>query len=332
MTEVDGNVLLSSPGMHEMAERIMPLLQQRSARFSHIKVGFTTFANGEIKPQIPETVRGMHAFFLHPLQHPDPNTALLSMLLTNDALMRASVAEISLVLPYIPYMRQDRKDRNDDGRTPISARTVANLIESNKKVARIITLDLHADQEEGFFDISVDNLSGSVVHAEFLRKKFHNDFRTVVVATPDLGGAVRARRLAMKLDPDVPVASIDKRRTGPNKAEVISCTGDVIGNDIVVIDDMIDTGGTIRIATAEYMKRGAKSVCICATHALFSNNAEKSFSESGYPVIVTQTIPRQDSYWKRNESWLQAVSIDALLADAIQRASTVGASMRDLSK
>lgn len=330
MAEVDENVLLSSPGMHEMAERIMPLLKARSAHFSHQRVGYTPFANGEIKPQIPETVRGMHAFFLHPLQHPDPNTALMSMLLTCDALTRGSVAGITLVLPYIPYLRQDRKDKP---RVPISARLVADLIESNPRVDRLITLDMHADQEQGFFSIPVDNLSGSVVHAEYFRKRFNNDFSNVVVVAPDFGSAVRARRFAARLNENVPVSIIDKRRPGPNKVKVIGFVGESVENrDIILYDDMIDTGGTIRAAVEEILRRGARSACICVTHALFSGDAEESFLEARYPVVVTPSIPRPYNYWRRHEAWLEAVSIDELLAGAMHEASTIGGSLSKLSK
>lgn len=330
---VDGvyeNVLLSSPGMHEMAESIMPLLMARGARFSHQRISYTTFANGEIKPQIPETVRGMHAFFLHPLQHPDPNTALMSMFFTCDALTRGSVAGITLVLPYIPYLRQDRKDKP---RVPISARVIADLIESNPRVDRLITLDMHADQEQGFFSIPVDNLSGSVVHAEYFRKRFNNDFSNVVVVAPDFGSAVRARRFAARLDESVPVSIIDKRRPGPNKVQVIGFVGESVADrNVILYDDMIDTGGTIRAAVGEILKRGARSACICVTHALFSEDAEESFVKERHSVIVTQSIPRLCSYWRRHEAWLEAVSIDELLAGAMHEASTIGGSLSKLSK
>lgn len=329
--DVEGNVLVSSPGMHEMGDRIVPLLKARGARFSHLRAGHTIFANGEIKPEIPYTVRGMHAFLLHPF-HPDPNGAIVSMLLTCDALRGASVADITLVLPYIPYLRQDRRDRNDAGRTPISARLLANLIESNDKIARVVTLDMHADQEEGFFDIPVDNLNGGVVHAEYFRTQFRGDFSNVVVVAPDVGSVVRCHRFARRLGENVQVLQIDKKRTGPNKVEVLSFTGDVTGRDAIVFDDMIDTGGTIRAAVAETLRRGARSACACVTHALFSGGAAESFLEARYPVVITPSIPRPFDYWRRHEAWLETVSIDELLAEAMHEASIVGGSLSKLSK
>ncbi len=324
-----GGVLVSSNGMHEMAERIARLLGERGTPLRHIRAEHTQFANGELKPWIPETVRGEHVFLLHPLQAPDPNTAIMLMLLTADALTRASVAGITLVLPYIPYLRQDRKDRP---RTPISARLIADLIESNSRVERIITLDMHADQEQGFFSIPVDNINARVIHAEHYRKKFCGDFSTVSVLAGDFGGAVRARRFATLLDARVPVSIIDKRRTGPNQAEVIGFVGEsVTGRDVILYDDMLDTGGTARGAVAEVMRLGARSVEICVTHGLFSNNAEAAFKTAGYPVVVTPTIPRAPAYWEMHASWLTSVPIDELLASAIYEASLVGGSVSKLS-
>lgn len=275
----------------------------------------TLFANGELKPFIPETVRGKHVFFLHPLQEPDPNIALMLMFLTADALKRASVSGITLVLPYIPYLRQDRKD---EPRTPISARLIADLIETNRKVERLITLDIHADQEQGFFSIPVDNISARTVHAEYFRTKFHNNFQNIVVVAPDFGSAVRARRFAQKLGKDVPVSIIDKRRTGPNQIEVIGFIGPSVANKHVIIyDDMIDTGKTIRGAMSEIIRQGALSVCMCATHGIFSQRAEESFAIAGQQIVVAGTIPRTSEYIVRNSAWLSFVQIDELLADAI---------------
>lgn len=323
------NALLSSPGMHDMADRIAATLQEGDAPFARIRVDPIHFASGELKPTIPETVRGKHVFFLHPLQEPDPNTALMSMLLTIDALTRASVGRITLVLPYLSYLRQDRKDTP---RVPISARLVADLIELSGAVERVITLDMHADQAQGFFSIPVDNIGASGVHAEYFREKFGGDFSTVAVVAPDFGSAVRARRFAARLDERVPVSIIDKRRPGPNQAEVLGFVGEgVAGKDVILYDDLIDTGGTIRAAMAEITKRDARSVCVCATHGLFSGDAAERFKLAGHPVVITPTVPRPSAYFAANAPWLEVVPIDALLAETIREASRVGGKVSRLS-
>ena len=189
-----------------------------------------------------------------------------------------------------------------------------------------------ADQEQGFFSIPVDNINARVVHAEYFRKKFHNDFSTVVVVAPDFGGAVRARRFATRLGEHVPVSIIDKRRPGPNEVEVIGFVGEgVAGRDVILYDDMIDTGGTIRAAAGEIRRLGARSVCVCATHALFSAGADAEFKKAGFQVAVTPSIPRPEAYWEAHASWLECVSIDELLTSAIHQASLVGGSISELS-
>ncbi len=324
-----GNIVVSSVGMHDMADRVAELLGEHSTPYSRLRADFTQFANGELKPWIPETVRGAHVFLLHALQEPDPNTAIMLMLLTADALKRASVAGITLVLPYIPYLRQDRKDKP---RVPISARLLADLIEANGRVDRIITLDMHADQEQGFFSIPVDNINGMVVHAEYFRAEFNNDFSNVVVVAPDFGSAVRAERFARSLDGGVPVSIIQKRRPGPNQSEVVNFIGEQVdGRTVIIYDDMIDTGGTNRGAVRETLRQGARVVYTCATHGIFSGGAEAKFKEAGQRVVVTPSIPRLTDYYVEHESWLSFVSIDALVAKAIHEASIVGGSISKLS-
>jgi ribose-phosphate pyrophosphokinase len=325
-----GNIIVSSPGMHEMADRIAELLAEHTTSYSRIRAESTQFANGELKPCIPETVRGSHVFLLHALQEPDPNSAIMLMLLTADALKRASVAGITLVIPYIPYLRQDRKD---EPRVPISARLLADLIESNKRIDRVITLDMHADQEQGFFSIPVDNINGAKVHAEYFRKELGNDFSNIVVVAPDFGSAVRAKRFAQELGEEVPVSIIQKRRPKANQSEVVSFIGEPVGNRIAIIyDDMIDTGGTNRGAVKEMLRQGALKVYTCVTHGIFSGDAEMKFMEAGQQVVVTPSIPRSSEYGEENASWLSFVSIDELLAQAIYEASIVGGSISKLSK
>lgn len=324
-----GNVLVSSLGMHEMTGRITCVLNQTKNNFLHIKADHIRFANGEIKPFLPQTVRGTHVFLLHALQEPDPNIALMTLLLTADALKRASATGITLVLPYIPYLRQDRKD---EPRVPISARLIADLIESNNKVDRIITIDMHTDQEQGFFSIPVDNIKALKVHANYFKKRFNNNFSNVVVVAPDFGSSTRAERFIQLLGcNEEQIAIIRKHRSCPNQSAPTGIIGaDVKDKTVIIYDDMIDTGGTNRGAVAEIMKRGALEVYTCVTHGIFSGGAEVKFRKEGRPVIATQSIPRTTEYQSGNSSWLSFVPIEDLLAEAIHEASIVGGSFSKL--
>lgn len=322
-------VLVSSPGMHAMAKSIQQILERDGALFPHHEVKVTQFANGEIMPHVPETVRGQHVFLLYSLQHPDPNTALMGMLLTNDALKRASVAGITVVAPYIPYLRQDRKDQP---RVPISARMIADLIESNGAVKQLITVDMHAEQEQGFFSIPVDNLTSTSLFAKHFSKQLEACQQKIVAVAPDFGGAVRTRRFAKKMG-DIHVAIIEKRRQGPNQSEIVSIVGDpeiLNGATTITFEDMIDTGGTIRKTAAALQQLGASNVCLSATHGIFSGEAAAKFAESDLRVTCTDSIPREESFLKANP-WLEVVSIDHMLAKAIYENSLIGGSVSGLN-
>lgn len=331
--ETSGNgsspfVIVSSPGMHGMARHIQEILRvERGVHFPHHEIEFTRFANGEYLPRIPETVRRERVFFLHPLQAPDPNTAIMMMLLANDALMRASASGITLVVPYIPYLRQDRKDKP---RVPISARMLADIIESNRAVERLITIDMHAEQEQGFFSIPVDNLTGMKLFADYFGNMFRQGVNPVQVISPDFGGAVRSRRFAAKLG-NVPVAIIEKRRPSANVSEIVSVIGEsVAGKDVVIFDDMIDTGGTLRTTALALREMGARGIYLSATHGILSANACPEFARLGFSVACTDSIPRTAEFYERNP-WLSVVSIDRLLADAMFEASLVGGSLSKLT-
>lgn len=319
-------VLVSSPLMHEFGSELCLYLEECGMSIPHYCIDFTTFANGEVLPQIPHTIRGQHVFFLHALQHPDPNTAAMMMFVANDAIKRASAAGITLVTPFLSYLRQDRKDRP---RVPISARLLADLIESNHIVKGLITIDMHAEQEQGFFSIPVDNLTGVKVFSEHLWSKFNSDFSHVVMMAPDFGGAVRNRRLARALG-DIPVCILEKRRIGPNKAEMLSVIGEsVVGKYVIIYEDMICSGGTAIEAVEKVMAMGAREVYLCATHGIFSRGAEKRFREKNIPVACTNSIPRSSDYYSE-ESWLTNVSVVSYFADAIYEAAQVGGSISKL--
>lgn len=325
-------LLLATPEMQGMAMRIHNRLCERENRFSVSPLTFTEFANGEIKPSIPVTVRHRDVYVIHSLYHPDTHTSLMQLLLTIDAVTRASADSITLVLPYMSYMRQDRKDRP---RVPISARLIADLLQISPRVERILTLDLHSDQAQGFFAIPVDNLYGSLVHQEFFKEKYRDNYGQLVVVSPDHGGIVRARRFAKAIHDDVPAYMIDKRRIGPNKVEVMNFVGgDIAGRDVILYDDMIDTGGSIIAAARVARERGATAVYAVATHGLFSPQstglAEDKFAAEQLNVVITESIPRSAEYMEKQKAWLTVLSIDRVLAEAIYQSATVGGSVSSL--
>ena len=317
--------------MTDLAKRVYHRLQED--QFGLTEITYTTFANGEIKPKINETMRHKEIYLFHGMQHPDPNTAAMKLFLTVDALSRASVENITAVLPYLTYSRQDRKD---EARAPISARLMANLLGASGNVNHLLTMDLHAEQIEGFYNIPVDNLYGARVFADYFQKLYCGNFENVVVYSPDFGGAVRARRFARMLDPSVRTYPIEKTRTGPNQAEVLNFLGDPRDKDVIIYDDMIDTGGSIIAAAAEAERRGAKKIYLVATHGLFStkkdshHTAEERFSQAGFQVITTESIPRTGEYQQQNKDWLTILPLDGLLATAVYESSRVGGSINSL--
>ena len=265
------------------------------------------FADGEINVQINETVRGHHVFVIQPTSSP-VNDHLMELLIMCDALKRASAKTINLVIPYYGYCRQDRKTKS---RQPISAKLVADLLQT-AGADRVIVMDIHAAQEQGFFDIPVDNFMGLPILCNYLLDKH---LENVVVVSPDHGGVVRARELAKVLD--TTIAIIDKRRPEPNKAEIMNIIGDIQGKTCVMIDDMVDTAGTITAGADALMKMGAKEVYACATHGLFSGPAIERIEKSSLKeMIVTNTIniPEEKRSFK-----IKVLSVGQLLGHGILR-------------
>lgn len=264
------------------------------------------FSNGEIKVIINENVRGGDAFVVQPTSDP-VNDNLMELLIIIDALRRASADRITAVVPFYGYARQDRKTR---GREPITAKLVANLLVT-AGVDRVLTMDLHAGQIQGFFDIPVDHLTAVGLIANYLRKDLGRD---AVIVSPDAGGIPRARDLAERLE--VPVAFIDKRRPEPNVAEVMNVVGKVADKDVVILDDMIDTGGSLLQASIALKQRGARSVMACATHPVFSGRAFENLKEAQLKeIVVTNTIPIAPEL----ASMVKVLSVASLLGDAIVR-------------
>ena len=240
------------------------------------------FADGEVNININETVRGHHVFVVQPTNNP-VNENLMELLVMIDALKRASAQTINVIVPYYGYSRQDRKAAP---RQAISAKLVANLIQV-AGASRILIMDLHAAQIQGFFDIPVDHFEALPIFADYFKKK---DLSDVVVVSPDHGGVTRARNLARALD-NKPIAIIDKRRPEPNKAEVMNIIGDIQGKTCIMIDDMIDTAGSICAGAQALIDAGAKEVYACATHPIFSGPAIERLTNSPIKeVVVTNTI------------------------------------------
>ena len=265
------------------------------------------FADGEINVQINETVRGHHVFVIQPTSAP-VNDHLMELLIMCDALKRASAKTINLVIPYYGYSRQDRKARS---RQPISAKLVADLLQV-AGADRVITMDIHAAQEQGFFDIPVDNFMGLPILANYLMDKH---LENVVVVSPDHGGTTRAREFAKVLD--TTIAIIDKRRPEPNKAEVMNIIGDVKGKTCVMIDDMVDTAGTITIGAKALKDAGATAVYAMATHGVLSGPAIERIQNSELEeMIITNTIKIDDS---KRISKIKVLSVGKLLGHGILR-------------
>jgi ribose-phosphate pyrophosphokinase len=279
----------------------------------HLSVGLgsakvTTFSDGEIQVEIGDNVRGRDVFLIQSTCAPT-NNHLMEMLVMVDALKRASAARINAVVPYFGYARQDRKVAP---RAPITGKLVADLI-SVAGVDRLLTVDLHAGQIQGFFDIPVDHLYAAPVMLDAIRSK---NLKDLIVVSPDAGGTERARAFAKRLDAGL--AIIDKRRSGPNVAEVMHIIGDVKGKNCVIVDDMIDTAGTLCTAANALSNAGAMTVSACATHGVLSGPALERISNSKLQeVLVTNTIPVEGLVQKCDR--LKTLSVSKLLAEAIRR-------------
>ena len=273
------------------------------------KATVTRFSDGEVSVSLLENVRGSDVFILQPTCYPT-NDNLMEVLVLTDALKRASAGRITAAIPYFGYARQDRRPRSV--RVPISAKLVANMLTS-AGIDRVLTIDLHADQIQGFFDIPVDNIYASPVLLKDIKYKNH---KNLMIVSPDTGGVARARAFAKSLNVDM--AIIDKRRPKANEAEVMNIIGDVEGKTCVVIDDMIDTATTLCKAAEALKQKGAEKVFAYATHAVFSNNALQKITDSILDeVVITDTIPLRDEAKKHKK--VRIATISALFAETIRR-------------
>lgn len=287
-----------------------PVLAQKIAKYLKIKltpVEIKRFANGEIYVTIKENVRSDDVYLIQTFC-PPVNENLIELLVTIDALKRASAGRINLVCPHLCYSRQDRKFVS---REPITAKLVANLI-TTAGADRLITIDLHSDQIQGFYDIPVDHLIGYPKFAEYLLKK---RYKNLAVVSPDIGGVRRGRKMAELLH--APIVIADKRRPQHNQAETLQIIGEVKNKTLVIIDDLIDTGGTIVSITSRLKQLGAKEIIICATHGLLSANAvEKLENCPASQILLLDTVPLpKKSQFKK----LKVISVAKLLSKVIRR-------------
>ncbi|WP_169930104.1 ribose-phosphate pyrophosphokinase [Pseudidiomarina aestuarii] len=303
------------PDMKLFAGNATPELAQKIADRLYIKLGDANvgrFSDGEISVMINENVRGSDVFIIQSTCAPT-NDNLMELIVMVDALRRASAGRITAVMPYFGYARQDRRVRS--ARVPITAKVVADFL-SSVGVDRVLTVDLHAEQIQGFFDVPVDNVFASPVLMEHLRQQaFHNP----VVVSPDIGGVVRARAIAKLLN-DVDLAIIDKRRPRANESQVMHIIGDINDRDCIIVDDMIDTGGTLCKAADALKANGARRVFAYATHPVFSGNAVENIRDSQIDqVIVTDSIPLSQGMKALDK--VHQLTLSGMLSEALRRVS-----------
>ena len=274
------------------------------------KATVSTFSDGETMVEILENVRGKDVFVIQSTCAPTNNN-LMELLAMSDALRRSSAGRITAVVPYFGYARQDRRVRS--ARVPITAKIVADMMAS-VGICRVLTVDLHADQIQGFFYMPVDNVYSTPILFDDIKQKNLNN---LMVISPDVGGVVRARAMAKLLN-DAEVSLIDKRRSGPNKSEDMHIIGEPSGRDCIIIDDIVDTSGTLCSAAKELKKSGAKSVRAYVTHPVLSGPAIKNIQESCLDeIVITDTIPLSEA--GRQCSKIRVVSLARMLAQAIKR-------------
>ena len=308
--------LLSGTGNLELSKKIAKNLKLKLVN-SNIK----RFADGEIYVEINENIRGNSIFVIQSISTP-ANDNLMELLICIDALRRSSAKNITAVIPYFGYARQDRIVVP---RTAISAKLVSNLI-TNAGAHRIVTVDLHAGQIQGFFDIPVDNLFSTPIFSKHIKKYISN--KNIICVAPDVGGVERARALGQKLN--VGLAIVDKRRPAPGKSQVMNIIGNVKGKNCLLVDDIIDSGGTIVNAAKALKEKGAKDVYVYVTHGVLSGNAVEQINNSKIKkLILTDTIDNSNKIKKSSK--IVVLSISNLMAEAIKRISN-STSVSDLFK
>ncbi|MGB1849174.1 MAG: ribose-phosphate pyrophosphokinase [Litorivicinaceae bacterium] len=291
-----------------------PELSKKVSDYLSVPLGDASvgrFSDGEIAVDIVENVRGQDVFVLQSTCEPT-NDNLMELVVMCDALRRASASRITAVVPYFGYARQDRRPRS--ARVPITAKVVADIM-VGVGIDRVLTVDLHADQIQGFFDVAVDNIYATTVMLDDIQRKQPQD---VVVVSPDIGGVVRARAMAKQLDSDL--AIIDKRRPAPNQAEVMNIIGEISGRTCLIVDDIVDTAGTLCNAAKALKDQGAKAVIAYCTHPVLSGRALENLKDSSLDeLVVTDSIPIPNSIMGTGR--VRIITIAELLGEAVRRVS-----------
>lgn len=311
--QLDDKIGQTMPYLAIFSGNAHPALAKQVTEHLHIPLGradVTKFSDGEIAVEIQENVRGKDVFILQPTCFPT-NDNLMEIMVMADALRRASAGRITAVMPYFGYARQDRRPRS--ARVPISAKVVADML-NIVSIDRVVTVDLHSDQIQGFFDIPVDNIYGTPVLLKDLKEQ---KYENLMVVSPDVGGVVRARAMAKSLG-IADLAIIDKRRAKANESEVMHLIGDVKDRDCVIVDDMVDTAGTLAKAAAALKAHGARRVVAYITHPVLSGKAIDNINASDLDeIVVTDTIPLQEN--AQGCAKIRQVSIAPMLAEALRR-------------
>ena len=298
--------ILSGTSNQKLSKEICKLLKLKL-----VNTNIKRFSDGEIYIEINENIRGNSVFVIQSTSNP-ANDNLMELLLCIDALRRSSAKNITAVIPYYGYARQDRKVVP---RTSISAKVVANLI-TNAGASRVVTVDLHAGQIQGFFDMPVDNLFTTPLFARYIKKKLKS--KKLICVSPDVGGVQRTRGLATKIKADL--AIIDKRRPKPGKSKVMNIIGNVRGKTCIIVDDIIDSGGTIINAVEALKKNGATEVYVFITHAVLSGDAANKIKKSKIKkLVITDTIDNSQKI--KNNNKIEVLSVSSLMAEAIKRIS-----------
>jgi len=308
-----GEKLMSLTNVMLFSGNANPKLAQDIAGYLNMplgKINVGRFSDGEVMVEIMENVRGRDVFILQSLCSP-ANDNLMELLVMADAMRRASTAKVTAVIPYMGYTRQDRRPRS--ARVPITAKVVANMIGA-VGIDRVLTVDLHADQIQGFFNMPLDNVYASpVLLGDIWKHKYANQ----IVVSPDVGGVVRARAVAKRLE-DAELAIIDKRRPNPNESEVMNIIGDIEGRTCVIVDDLVDTAGTLCNAANALKDHGAVKVVAYCTHAVLSGSAIKNIKASKLDeLVVTDTIPLSEAAVSCDK--IRQLSVAAMLAESIRR-------------
>jgi ribose-phosphate pyrophosphokinase len=318
-----------SPWREDLAKRIITRLHKKGAQVSYSKMKYVTFPRGEILPDVPQSVRGKHVYFLHDLQAEDPNIGLMRYLLSADALTRSDVASITCLFPSIPYLRQDR--REPDERASISTAVVLRLIEeSSPRIRTIITYHMHAAQETGLVRLPIANLPGYIDHIRHLRQERGEALADAVIAAPDLGASKYARRIRKAVGSRYQIAIIDKERE-KGATRPLDVIGEMVrGLSVIMFDDIIDTGGSIIGAAQRLQDEGALDVELRCTHGLFNGDAIERFRRAGLRVVMLETVSRPQDFHESERLWLTILPIDEMLSNAMHQTMQVGGSVSQL--